>query len=131
MVFATDYPLADVIGTMVVFFAWVTWFWMLIGVFSDVFRRQDLSGWGKAGWCLLVLVLPFLGVFIYLIAHGKSMAERRTSDARAAQSNFDQHVREVAGKGGSAEEIAKAKSLLDSGAITQAEFDSLKAKALA
>jgi len=133
MVMAADYPFLDILGTMLVFFAWVIWFWILIRVLVDVFRRHDLSGWGKAGWTLFMIVLPFLGVFIYLIAHGKDMGQRDLEQARAAQSEVDQHIRSVAGSGGdgAAAQIAEAKRLLDSGAITQAEYDALKAKALA
>jgi preprotein translocase subunit YajC len=131
MVFAADYPFLDVLWTMLVFFGWVIWFWLLITVFGDLFSRHDISGWGKAGWIVLVVVLPYLGVFIYLIAQGQQMAERRNQQSQAAQSEFDDYVKTVAGPGGAAAEIEKAKQLLDSGAITQAEFDSIKAKALA
>ena len=130
MVLAADYPFLDVFWTMILFFCWVAWIWMLILIFSDVFRR-DISGWAKAGWCLFVLVLPFLGAFLYLIANGKGLTERRIHDAQASQANFDQHIRTVAADGGSAGEIERAKQLLDSGAINQAEFEQLKAKALA
>jgi hypothetical protein len=128
MVLAADYPFLDVFWTMILFFFWIAWIWMLILIFSDVFRR-DISGWAKAGWCLFVLVLPFLGAFVYLIANGKDLTERRIHDAQASQADFDQHIRTVAG--GSASEIERAKQLLDSGAINQAEFEQLKAKALA
>jgi hypothetical protein len=103
---------------------------MLIMVFSDIFRR-DISGWSKAAWCLFVLILPFLGVFIYLIANGSGLTERRVRDVQVSQANFDEHIRTVAADGGSAGEIERAKQLLDSGAINQTEFDQLKAKALA
>ena len=99
-------------------------------IFSDVFRR-DISGWAKAGWCAFVLVLPFLGAFIYLIANGKGLTDRRVHDVQVSQANFDEHVRKVAADGGSAGEIGRAKELLDSGAIDQTEFEQLKAKALA
>jgi hypothetical protein len=134
MLIAADYPFLDVVGTMLIFFAWVIWFWLLITVFSDLFRRHDISGWGKAGWIVLVVVLPYIGVLIYLIGQGKHMAERRAQDIRASQAAFEDQVREVAGTsggGGAAGEIARAKQLLDSGAIDQAEFDQLKQKALA
>ena len=131
MVFAADYPFLDILWTMLVFFGWVIWFWLLIIVFSDLFSRHDISGWGKAGWIVLVVVLPYLGVFIYLIAQGQQMAERRNQQSQAAQSEFDDYVKTVAGPGGAAAEIEKAKQLLDSGAITQAEFDAIKTKALA
>jgi len=130
VVIATDYPFLDIVWTMLVFVGWMIWFWMLIMVLSDVFRR-DISGWGKAGWCVFVIILPFLGVFVYLIAEGKEMAARRVSDAQAHQAAFDSYVRDVATSSGPTAEIAKAKQLLDSGAIDQAEFDQLKQKALA
>ena len=131
MVLASDYPFLDIVGTMLIFFAWVIWFWILIRVLGDVFRRHDISGWGKAGWTLFVIVAPFLGVLIYLIAHGKDMGQRDVEQAQASQAQFDQYVKSVAASDGGATQIAEAKRLLDSGAITQAEYDSLKAKALA
>ena len=131
MFLAADYPLLDIIWTMLVFFGWVIWFWLLITVFGDLFSRHDISGWGKAGWMLLVVVLPYLGVFIYLIAQGVHMAERKGEETRARRAQFDDYVREVASNGGPTDQIAKAKELLDSGAIDAAEFDRLKQKALA
>jgi general stress protein CsbA len=132
MVLAADYPFMDVLWTMIIFFAWVAWIWMLILIFSDLFRR-DISGWAKAAWIVFLIVLPFLGALVYLIAEGKGMAERRVRDAAASQEHFDNYVRSVAksSDGGSAGEIEKAKQLLESGAITQQEFEQLKAKALA
>ena len=124
------YSFGDVMWTMFVFFAWIIFFWLLFTVFGDLFSRHDISGWAKTGWVILVLVLPYLGIFIYLIANGKSMGERAMQRAQAQQSQMDDYVRSVASSG-SAEEIAKGKQLLDSGAITQAEFDQLKSKALA
>jgi hypothetical protein len=101
-------------------------------VLIDVFKRHDLSGWGKAGWTIFVVLLPWLGVLIYLIANHQGMADRRYKEAADAQAQFDQYVRSTAGSGGgAAAEIEKAKGLLDSGTITQAEFDAIKAKALA
>jgi uncharacterized membrane protein YcjF (UPF0283 family) len=130
MVLAADYPFLDILWTMLVFFGWVIWFWLLITVFGDLFSRHDISGWGKAGWIVLVVVLPYLGVFIYLISQGRQMAERRAERSQAARAEFDDYVKTVAAPGGAAAEIEKAKQLLDSGAITQPEFDALKAKAL-
>ena len=130
MVLASDYPFLDIVGTMLIFFAWVIWFWILVRVLVDVFRRHDLSGWSKAGWTLFMIVLPFLGVLIYLIAHGKDMGQRDIEQAQANQAQFDQYVKSVAAEDGAASQIAEAKRLLDSGTITQAEYDSLKAKAL-
>ncbi|TMM22888.1 MAG: hypothetical protein E6F97_06595 [Actinobacteria bacterium] len=117
--------------TMLVFFAWVIWFWLLITVFSDIFRRHDISGWGKAGWTVFVIILPFLGVFIYMIAESKGMAERSAKQVQAAQTQTDDYIRQVAAQGDPASQIAQAKTLLDSGAINQQEFDALKQKALA
>jgi putative oligomerization/nucleic acid binding protein/phospholipase D-like protein len=130
MLFASDYPFLDVFWTMLVFFGWVIWFWLLITVFADLFRRHDVSGWGKAGWTLFVIVLPFLGVLVYLIAQGQHMAERKAADVKASQAAFDDYVRDVAAKEGPSDQIAKAKQLLDSGAIDASEFERLKAKAL-
>jgi Short C-terminal domain/Phospholipase_D-nuclease N-terminal len=123
-----DFPFLEVLWTMIIFFAWVIWIWIVITVLVDLFRRHDIGGWGKAGWVVFVIVLPFLGVLVYLIAQHEGMRERSTKQAQAQKQEFDQYVREAAG--GSAAEIAKAKELLDSGAITQAEFDAIKAKAL-
>ena len=135
VVASSGYPLLDAMWTMIVFFAWVIWFWLLIVIFSDLFRRDDLSGWGKAGWFVLVLVLPYIGVLVYLIAQGKHMAERRQKDAIDSKKQFDSYVRDVAASpssGSSAtEQISKGKQLLDSGAITAEEFEALKRKALA
>jgi hypothetical protein len=131
MILAADYPFLNILWTMIIFFAWVIWIWAVITVLGDVFRRHDLSGWGKAGWTLLIIVLPFLGVLIYLGGHGKGMAERNAEAVHAQHAAVDHRIREAAGKGGPAGEIANAKALLDSGAISQAEFDQLKQKALA
>jgi hypothetical protein len=131
VVVAADYPFLDIFWTMLVFFGWVIWLWILITVLTDLFRRHDVSGWGKAAWTIFVIVLPFLGVFIYLITQGKQMAERRAAETRASRAAFDDYVRDVAADGGPADQIAKAKQLLDSGAIDQAEFDQIKRRALA
>jgi hypothetical protein len=128
---AADYPFLDVLWTLIIFFVWILWFWLLFTVFVDIFRRHDLSGWGKAGWLIFCIVLPFLGVFVYLISQHEGMANRNLDTAKAQQAQFDQAVREAAGSGGAAAEIARAKELLDSGAISQSEFDALKQKALA
>jgi hypothetical protein len=130
MFLAADYPFLDILGTMLIFFAWVIWFWILIRVLVDVFRRHDLSGWGKAGWTLFMIVVPFLGVLIYLIAHGQDMGKRDVEQARAQRAQFDDYVKSVSAEDGGAAQIAQAKNLLDSGTITQEEYDRLKAKAL-
>jgi len=124
------YSFGDVMWSMFVFFAWILFFWMLFIVFGDLFSRHDISGWAKAGWTIFVIILPFLGIFIYLIAEGKSMGERAQQRAQAQQSQMDDYVRSVASSGSATDEIARGKELLDSGAITQAEFDQLKANAL-
>jgi hypothetical protein len=129
MLLATDYPFLDVLWTLIIFFAWVIYIWIAITVLIDVFRRHDIGGWTKAGWVILVIVIPFLGVLIYLLANQEGMAQRSAKEARAEKEEFDRYVRETAG--GSAAEIAKAKELLDSGAITQTEFNAIKQKALA
>ena len=131
MPIAADYPFLNILWSMIIFFVWVTWIWMMILILSDVFRRRDLSGWGKAGWTFFLIVLPFLGALIYLIAQSDGMAERRAQDAQGQRAQMDDYVRSVAGSGGAAAEIDKAKQLLDSGAINQTEFDAIKAKALA
>jgi membrane protease subunit (stomatin/prohibitin family) len=121
----------QVIWTMFIFFLWIIWIWLLIMVFMDIFRNHQSSGLAKAGWCIFIIILPFLGVFIYLIAEGRGMAERKQREMQSAQSDMDAYVRSVASQSDPAGQIANAKQLLDSGAITQAEFDALKQKALA
>jgi hypothetical protein len=131
MPIAADYPFLDVLWSMIIFFVWVAWIWTMILILSDVFRRRDLSGWGKAGWTFFLIVLPFLGALVYLIGQGDGMAERRAQDVQGQRAQMDDYVRSVAGSGGPAAEIDKAKQLLDSGAINQTEYDAIKAKALA
>ena len=126
---AYDYPCLDIFWTMLIFFCWIIWFWLLITVFADVFRRRDTGGFSKVIWIIFVIIVPFLGVFIYLLVNHDGMAERSIKQAQAQQAQMDDYIRTTAG--GSAAEIEKAKGLLDSGAITQAEFDALKSKALA
>ena len=130
MVLGYDYPLGGVFMTMFVLFMWIIWFWLLISVFGDLFRDKETSGGMKAVWCIFVIIAPFLGVFVYLLARGGGMAERSMAQQQAAQAQFDSYVRETAASSGSAGEIAHAKKLLDEGTLTQAEFDALKAKAL-
>ena len=123
---AADYPFMDVFWSMVLFFLWVAWIWTLVVILTDVFRRDDLSGWGKAGWTIFMIVLPFLGVLVYLIAHGNDLGQRRLEHA-GIPAGYP-----VNGGGTSpTSQIAEAKRLLDSGAIDAAEFSQLKAKALA
>jgi len=131
LITASSYPFLNILWTTLIFFAWVIFIWIAITVLIDVFRRHDISGWAKAAWVIFVVILPWIGVLVYLIANHDGMAERRTKDVQASQAQLDEYVRQTAGTGGAASEIEKAKQLLDSGAITQAEFDAIKAKALA
>jgi len=131
MPIAADYPFLDILWSMIIFFTWVVWIWMMVIILSDVFRRRDLSGWGKAMWTVFLIVLPFIGALTYLIAQHEGMAERQAEAARGQKAQMDDYVRSVASNGGPSAEISKAKQLLDSGAINQTEFDALKAKALA
>lgn len=125
-----DYTFLDALWTMLVFFLWVAWFILLFHIVADVFRRRDASGIKKTIWLLFILFVPFLGVFVYLIANADDMARRNMEQAAAAKQDMDEYVRSVAAEGGAAAEIERAKGLLDSGAISQAEFDAIKAKAL-
>jgi hypothetical protein len=130
MILAADYPFLEVFWTMLIFFGFVIWLWILFAVLGDILRRHDASGWIKVLWIVFVVVLPFLGVFVYLIAEHGGMTERSIERERAAQKQSDEYVRSVA-QSGPAEQIAQAKQLLDSGTITQAEFDRVKEQALA
>jgi hypothetical protein len=132
LVIAADYPFLNILGTMVIFFAWVIYVWMMVVILTDVFRRSDISGWTKAAWTVFMIVLPFLGVLTYLILQHDGMAKRQAERAQEAQHQMDDYVRSVSGSAnGAAVEIEKAKKLLDSGTIDQTEFDALKTKALA
>jgi hypothetical protein len=131
MIIASSYPFLEVFWTMLIFFGFVVWLWILFMVLTDIFRRHDASGWVKVLWCVFIILLPYFGVFVYLIAEHKGMTERGMKAQQAAQAEVDQYVQSVAGKGDPTQQIANAKSLLDNGTITQAEFDQLKQKALA
>jgi hypothetical protein len=132
LVEASSYPFLDILWTTLVVFAWVIFIWIAITVLIDVFRRHDISGWAKAGWVILIVVLPWIGVLIYLIVNHDGMNERRMKETQAAQSQFDDYVRTAAGSGGgAASEISRAKALLDDGTITAAEFEVIKTRALA
>jgi hypothetical protein len=137
MILAADYPFLDIVGTMLVFFLWVMWFWCLIIVLTDVFGRTDIGGWSKAVWTLFLLIVPVIGMLVYLIAHGKGMAERRAQGVADAQAQLDDRIRTVAASNGGSSsstptgEIARAKQLLDTGAIDATEFEQLKRRALA
>ena len=130
LISASSYPFLNILYDILIIFAWFLWIWLAVVVFTDLFRRRDISGWAKAGWIILVVILPWIGVLIYLIANHDGMAERGEKQSQAAQAEFDQYVREAAGKSGPASEIETAKKLLDSGTISQAEFDAIKSRAL-
>ena len=127
---SASYPFLDVLWSMVIFFAFIIWIWLLITVFADILRRRDIGGGMKAVWIVFVILLPYLGVLIYLIAEHDGMADRSMAQIQQAQQQQDAYIKSVAGAT-PADQIAQAKSLLDAGTITQAEFDAMKAKALA
>lgn len=126
-----EFGTGQVLWSLLWIFLFVVWFWLLIVIFGDIFRSDDLSGWGKALWTIFVLLFPFVGILVYLIVRGKSMQERAIASAKAQQASMDEYVRQTARGADPAAQIEKAKTLLDSGAISQAEFDELKRKALA
>jgi hypothetical protein len=131
MVLAADYPLLNLFWTFLLFFGLIVYFWLLITVFADLFRRHDMSGWVKAAWTVFVLVVPLLGAFVYLISQGRSMADRTARDLEQAQQQSDAYIRSVAAPGyRGVDEITRGKELLDRGAISQEEFDQLKRRAL-
>ncbi len=128
-----QYPILDFFLTMLYFFLFIIWIWLLIMVFMDVFRSHDLGGWAKALWAIFIIVIPFLGVFVYLIARGGKMHERQAQEAAAQQKAFDQYVKETAGTSGgnTADQLSKLADLKSQGVLTDAEFDAEKAKILA
>ena len=128
---AASYPFLNLLWDILIVFAWFIYIWIAITVLIDVFRRHDISGFGKAAWVVFVVIIPWIGVLAYLIVNHSGMQERSINEAKTSQAQFDDYVRKTAGTGGAASEIERAKQLLDSGAITQQEFDALKAKALA
>ncbi len=131
--FASSYPVLDAFLTILYFFLFVIWIWLLIMVFMDIFRSSDLSGWTKALWVIFVIILPFLGVFVYLIARGSKMQQRAAEQAARQQKAFDQYVRQTAGTSGAntADQLAKLADLKAQGALSEAEFEAEKAKILA
>lgn len=130
--FAYDYPILGVFWSMVWLFLWIAWIFLLVRVIADIFRSHDMSGWGKALWAIFVVVLPFLGVFVYLIARGQSMAERDVQHARHQDAAFREYVQDAAGSGGGpADQLAKLADLRAQGVLTDAEFEAQKAKLLA
>jgi hypothetical protein len=124
-------PLLDLFWTMFIFFLWVAWFWLLISVFADIFRSDDLSGWGKAGWVMLTALMPYLGVFVYLLARGGSMTERQLRDRREVEEANAAYIRGVVSAPSPTEELARLADLRASGALTEEEFAAQKARTLA
>ena len=126
-----EFGTGQVFWSMLWFFLFFIWIWMLVVVFGDIFRSPDLSGWGKALWCIFIIFLPFLGVFVYLIARGHKMQEHQIEAVKAQDAAMRQYVQSVAGSsGGSADEIARLADLRDKGVLSEAEFQQAKAKAL-
>ena len=130
-----DYPLLNVFWTMLWFFIWIMWLFLLFKVISDIFRDHELSGWGKAGWLIFCILLPYLGVLVYVIARGKSMGQRDVKQAKASEAAFQDYIRKTAGTapagGGATDELARLADLKAQGAITDEEFEKAKAKVLA
>ncbi|MGX7678497.1 SHOCT domain-containing protein [Jatrophihabitans sp. DSM 45814] len=128
---SSDFPLLDAFWSMLIFFLWILWFVLLFQIILDIFRSDDLSGWGKAGWMIFVIILPFLGVFVYVVARGKKMTGHRVQDAQRQDQAFRQYVQETAGSSASsADELAKLAQLRDQGVLTEQEFAAEKAKLL-
>ena len=130
MIGSTDYPLLDIFWTMLELFLFFIWIWIVIMIFMDIFRSHDLGGGGKFAWVLLVIILPFLGAFVYLIARGGKMQERAVEAAQAQQKQFDDYVKQQAGSASSADELAKLNDLKTKGAINDDEYEKAKAKIL-
>ena len=131
MLLASSYPFLEVVWTMFIFFGFIVWLWLLFTVIGDIFRRHDTGGSAKVLWMIFMIVLPFLGVFVYVIVEHKGMTERSIKRQESTQAQVEGYLRSVAAQSDPAEQIAKAKALLDQGAIDQAEFDSIKQQALA
>jgi len=129
-VFAYDYPVLGVFWSLLVFFLWIMWFFLLFRVIADIFRSDDLSGWSKAAWLIFVLFVPFLGVFVYVIARGDDMGQRDVAHAQAQDQAFQAYVRDTAGSAGSVDQLAKLADLRDRGIINDVEFEQQKAKIL-
>ena len=125
-----NYPLLDAFWTMLWFFLWILWFFLLFRIILDIFRSKDLGGWGKAGWLIFVCILPFLGVFVYLIARGSKMTQRDVEDAQAADQAARSYIRDVAQESSPADQLAKLADLRERGVISDAEFQQSKAKVL-
>jgi hypothetical protein len=126
-----DYPLLGVFWNTMIFFLWILWFVLLFRILADIFRSSDLGGFAKTMWIIFVIILPFLGVFVYVIARGKSMTQRSIDDARSQQAAFDDYVRDtVSGSASTADELSKFAALRDQGVITDAEFAAKKAQLL-
>ena len=130
MLIAAEWGVGQVLWSMLWFFMFVIWIWMIVAIFSDIFRSEDLSGWGKALWTIFIIFLPYLGAFVYLIARGSKMQGHAMADAARQEAAFRAQVQEAAGSGGTAAEIAKLAELRTQGAISEEEFQQAKAKVL-
>ena len=131
MLIASSYPFLEIFWTLLIFFAFFIWIWLLFIVFADLFRRRDSSGWVKVAWIIFIVLIPYFGVFVYLIAEHRGMTERAMQQQETAQTEMASYVRSVAGKSDPTQQIAKGQELLNQGAITQAEFEQIKRQALA
>ena len=125
---ANDFGTGQVFWSMLWFFFFLIWIWLLIVVFSDIFRSHDMGGWAKALWVIGIIIFPYLGILVYLIARGGSMHERAAKQAQAYDQAAQQYIRSVAGSGSPTEELEKLNNLKSQGVIDQAEFDKLKAQ---
>ena len=129
----TNYPLLDIFLSMVYFFCWILWIFLLFWILMDIFRSDDLGGWAKAGWVIFVIFLPLIGVLVYLIARGHSMGDRQAREAQARDEQFRAYVKDAAGSNGQSQsdELAKLAGLHDQGVLSDQEFEAAKAKVLA
>jgi hypothetical protein len=130
MVLGYDYPVLGVFWSALIIFIWIAWIFLVFRIFVDIFRSHDMGGWAKALWSIFIILVPFLGVFIYLIARGHGMAQRDVAEAQANDEAFQSYVRKAAGSGGSADELHKLADLRDRGVISEDEFAAQKAKLL-
>jgi predicted PurR-regulated permease PerM len=131
MLAATDYPLLNIFWTMLLLFIWIAWIWILFTIIVDLFRRDDIGGVAKAIWLIFLIVVPILGVLVYVLAQGDKMTSRRVKEQHVTQQDIDEYVRATASSGGASAEIERAKQLLDSGVISGQEFEQIKRKVLA
>ena len=129
---SAEYPFLNLMWTMLVFFCWIAWFWLLFVAFGDLYRRADVSGWAKAGWTVLFVLLPFFGILLYFVTQGRHVLDRQRAREAASRRQFDDYVRSLSTSDRTgAAQIAEARRLLEEGVIDDAEYQALKRKALA